>query len=100
MVKSVKIETYLGYWGIRSINWYARKDLGYGKLTDDHVNLLAEKFRFTTVKPLPAQPLSLVQRYFLGAWPYYFIVIISPLTCALAMLFEKLSELGFRYAEM
>ena len=46
--------------------------------------MLVEKFRFTTVKLLPAQPFSLLQRYFLGGWPYYFIVVVSPLICALA----------------
>ena len=94
-IVELTLKTYLGYWDIRSIKWYARKDLGYGKLTDDQVNLLAKKFRFTTVKPLPAQPLSLVQRYFLRAWPYYFIVIISPLTCAFATWLGRDRALAF-----
>ena len=72
----------MGYWGIASIQSYAREDLGYGKLTDEQVKVLAEKFRFTTVKLLPAQPYSLLQQYFLAAWPYYFIVVVSPLVCA------------------
>jgi len=42
-----------------------------------------------TVKLLPAQPFSFVQQYFLGAWPYYFIVIISPLTCAFATWLDR-----------
>ncbi len=72
----------MGYWGIASIQSYAREDLGYGKLTDEQVKVLAEKFRFTTVKLLPAQPYSLLQQCFLAAWPYYFIVVVSPLVCA------------------
>jgi hypothetical protein len=44
--------------------------------------MLAEKFGFQTVKHLPALPYSLLQRYFLAAWPYYFIVVVSPLVCA------------------
>ena len=55
----------MGYWGIASIQSYAREDLGYGKLTDEQVKMLAEKFRFRTVKLLPAQPFSLLQQYFL-----------------------------------
>ena len=77
-------KTYMGYWGIASIQSYAREDLGYGELTEEQLKMLAEKFRFMTVKVLPAQPFSLSQRYFLGGWPYYFIVVVSPLTCALA----------------
>ena len=75
----------MGYWGIASIQSYAREDLGYGELSDEQLKVFVEKFRFTTVKLLPAQPFSLLQRYFLGGWPYYFIVVISPLICALAM---------------
>ena len=68
-----------------SIWRYARNDLGYGKVTDDQVKTLAEKFGFQSVKQLPAQPFSLLQRYFLGAWPYYFVVVVSPLICAFAI---------------
>ena len=77
-------QTYMGYWGIASIQACAREDLGYGELTEKQVKVLAEKFRFMTAKLLPSQPFSLLQRYFLAGWPYYFIVVVSPLMCALA----------------
>jgi hypothetical protein len=83
-IAGLTVKTYVGYWNIRAIQWYARTDLGYGEVTDDQVKTLAEKFEFQSVKRLPAQPFSLMQRYFLGAWPYYFIVIVSPLVCAFA----------------
>ena len=54
------------------------------RVDDDQVKMFAEKFGFQTVKHLPAQPYSLLQRYFLAAWPYYFIVVVSPLVCAFA----------------
>jgi hypothetical protein len=74
----------MGYWNLRAIQWYARTDLGYGELKDSQLKTLAEKFGFQSVKQLPAQPFSLLQWYFLEAWPYYFIVIVSPLVCAFA----------------
>ena len=83
-IVGLALKTYMGYWGVASIQSYAREDLGIGELTDEQVKVLAEKFQFMTVKVLPAQPFSLLQRYFLGGWPYYFIVVLSPLTCALA----------------
>ena len=83
-IVGLALKTYMGYWGVASIQSYAREDLGLGELSDEQVKVLAEKFRFMTVKVLPAQPFSLLQRYFLGGWPYYFIVVLSPLTCALA----------------
>ena len=83
-IAGLALRTYMGYWGIASIQSYAREDLGGGELTDEQVKMLAEKFGFQTVKRLPAQPFSLLQRYFLAAWPYYFIVVVSPLVCAFA----------------
>jgi hypothetical protein len=83
-IAEVTVQTYMDYWNPRLIWRYARNDLGYGKVTDDRVKTLAEKFGFQSVKQLPAQPFSLLQRYFLGAWPYYFLVIVSPLVCAFA----------------
>ena len=79
------VQTYMEYWDIRSIWRYARIDLGYGKLHDDTVKMFAEKFGFQTVKQLPVRPYSLLQEYFLAAWPYYFILVVSPLVCAFAI---------------
>jgi hypothetical protein len=83
-IAGLALKTYMGYWGIASIQSYAREDLGYGELSDEQLKVFAEKFRFITVKLLPVQPFSLLQQYFLGGWPYYFLVVVSPLTCALA----------------
>ena len=83
-IVGLTVKTYMGYWNIRAIQWYARTDLGYGMLKESQLKTLAEKFRFQAVKQLPAQPFSLLQRYFLTAWPYYFVVIVSPLVCAIA----------------
>jgi len=83
-IVGLAVKTYMGYWNPGSIWRYARNDLGYGKLSDDQIKMLAEKFGFQTVKHLPVQPYSLLQRYFLAAWPYYFIVVMSPLVCAFA----------------
>ena len=84
-IVGLAVKTYMGYWGIGSIRWYARERSRLWQVDDDQVKMLAEKFGFRTVKHLPAQPYSLLQRYFLGAWPYYFIVIVSPLVCAFAI---------------
>ena len=75
----------MGYWNTGSIRWYARTDLGYDTMNDDQVKMLAEKFGFRTVKDPRTQPHSLLQQYFVRSWPYYFIVIVSPLVCAFAI---------------
>ena len=81
-IAGLALRTYMGYWGIASIHSYAREDLGGVDLTDDQIKMLAQKFRFATVKWITSQPLSLLQWYFVRAWPYYFIVVVSPLVCA------------------
>ena len=78
------LQTYMGYWNVRSIQLYAGSDLGYGELTDDQVKMLAEKFHFNTVNRIASAPLSLLQLYFVRAWPYYVVVLLCPLTCGLA----------------
>jgi hypothetical protein len=83
-IAELALKTYLGYWSVGSIKGYAREDLGNGVLTDQEVNRIAEKFRFRTGQTVPTQPFSLSQQYFLAAWPYYFIIIVSPVTCAFA----------------
>jgi hypothetical protein len=84
-IVGLTVQTYMEYWNLRLIRLYARTDLGYGKLSDDQLKTFAEKFKFKTVKQLPAQPFSLSQQYFLAAWPYYLVVVVSPLICAFAM---------------
>ena len=83
-IVGLAVITYMGYWNPGSMWRYARTDLGYAKMNDDQVKLLAEKFGFRTVKDPRTQPYSSLQQYFVGSWPYYFIVIISPLICAFA----------------
>ena len=80
------LKTYLQYWHIQAIQRYARRDLGYAKLTEDDVKILAEKFNFKTVKDSRSQPRSLSQLYFLRAWPYFFVALVCPLICAVATL--------------
>src|SRR6516162_3324473 len=66
-IVGLTVKTYMGSWNLRAIQWYARTDLGYGKLTDSQLKTLAEKFRFQAVKQFPAQPFSLLQQSFLMA---------------------------------
>src|SRR6476660_7967338 len=84
-IVGLAMETYMGYWNPVTIQKYARTDLGYAKMNDNAVKMFAEKFGFRTVKDPRTQPYSLLQHYFIRSWPYYFIVIVSPLVCAFAV---------------
>jgi hypothetical protein len=93
-IVGLTVQTYMEYWNLRLIRLYARTDLGYGKLRDDQIKTLAEQFGFQAVKQLPAKPFSLLQQYFLIAWPYYLVVVVSPLVCAIAMWLSRDRALG------
>jgi hypothetical protein len=93
-IAGLAMKTYQGYWQIQAIQQYARIDLGNNDLTEEEVARLAEKFRFTTVKQITSQPLSLMQLYFVSSWPYYFVVLLAPLTCALAVWVGRRPSLG------
>ena len=62
-IVGLAVKTYMGYWNPGSMWRYARTDLGYAKLNDDQVKMLAEKFEFRTIKDARTQPYSLLQRY-------------------------------------
>ena len=94
-VVGLAVKTYTDYCGIQFMQSYARKDLGYGRFTDDQLKMLAERFGFVTGKQIPTQPLSLLQRYFVAAWPYYFLVIVSPLICAFGTLVARHRTFAF-----
>ncbi len=83
-IAGLALKTYMGYWGIASIQSYAREDLGYGELSDEQVKMLAEKFRFTNGKTAASAAFLIVTTVLSCAWPYYFIVVVSPLICAFA----------------
>jgi len=75
-IVGLAVQTYMEYWNLPLIWRYARNDLGYGRLKEEQLKTLAEKFGFHTVDHLPVLPYSLLQRYFLAAWPYYFVVVL------------------------
>jgi hypothetical protein len=96
-VVGLTLKTYMQYWGAQSMKSRAQLDLGYNQLTDDQIKTLAEKFGFTTVNRFPGRPFSFSQKYFVGAWPYYFIVILAPLTCAIATWIARYRAFAFLF---
>ena len=84
-IARLAMQTYLGYWNPASVRRYAQNDLGYGTMRDDEVRMFAEKFGLHTAIRPSTLPHSFLQRYFVAAWPYYFIVVVSPLICAFAI---------------
>lgn len=73
------VQTFAQYWNLRDLRYYATQDLGHNDLTDDQILLLAERFHFATDGKVIGAPPTLLQRYFLLAWPYCYFLILSPI---------------------
>jgi len=71
-------KTFLGYWDIPSIKYYAHHDLGHVNPSGENLAALAQKFHWATPENIVGIS-SLLKRYFLAAWPYYLVVVLSPL---------------------
>jgi hypothetical protein len=94
-IVGLAVKTYLGYYYVESLQRHTRNDLGYGEVTDEQLEILAENFGFITQKHLPAHPLSLLQQYFVAAWPYYLLVVISPLIWVFAIFITRQRAFAF-----
>jgi hypothetical protein len=84
-VAALALRTYIGYWGIDLMVRHAKYDLGHTDLSPEQAALLAKLFDWVTPPNITAQPLTLTQRFFTAAWPYYFLLLVSPVVCLMAM---------------
>lgn len=71
--------TFAQYWNLRDLRYYATIDLGHNDLTPEQNELLAEHFHFATDGRIIGAPPTLLQRYFLLAWPYCYFLLLSPI---------------------
>ncbi len=83
--------TFAQYWNLRDLRYYATIDLGHNDLVSEQIELLAEHFHFATDGRIIGAPPTLLQRYFLLAWPYCYFLLLSPLlgACAVYLTREK-----------
>ena len=77
--------TFAQYWNLRDLRYYATIDLGHNDLTDEQIELLADHFHFATDGRIIGAPPTLLQRYFLHAWPYCYFLLLSPILGAWAV---------------
>jgi hypothetical protein len=77
-------KTFAGYWDIEEIKSFATIDLGHVDLPPEEVDLLAKNFHWSTPAGITTEPKTLLQNYFLAAWPYYFVALLVPFWCVLS----------------
>lgn len=79
------VQTFAEYWTGRPPLYYAQLDLGHVDLTLAQREQLIEYFHFAPDPNITAAPRTLLQRYFLAAWPYYFVVLLCPIAGLVAV---------------
>jgi len=76
--------TYLGYWNMATMKKSAESDFGFRNPPGDELRaLLASRFHLSYAKG--ATNMSAIQYYYLGAWSYYFLILLAPLLSGLAI---------------
>jgi hypothetical protein len=75
-------KTFLGYWDFRQIHRELKVELGIGRdLPEKFTSQLAVHFRLSLPQHREAKAHTLLQRYYLRAQPYYYVVLLSPFIC-------------------
>jgi hypothetical protein len=93
-VLGLAAQTFAQYWNLRDLRYYATIDLGHNDLTEEQNDLLAEHFHFATDGRIIGAPPTLLQRYFLLAWPYCYFLLLSPILGAWAVYLTREKQLA------
>jgi hypothetical protein len=84
-VAMLGIKTFLGYWDFSQIHIEANIELGKASWrnnwNDGMTSQLAKHFRLSPPSPKDTKTYTLLQRYYLGARPYYYVVLLCPFVC-------------------
>lgn len=81
-------QTYAIYWDIRAMKQSAASDFSFHNPPGDElVSWLATKFHFALDRN--DQSRSFLQRYYVYAWPYYFLILVSPLVAGVAVVLRS-----------
>jgi hypothetical protein len=76
-VATLGMETFLGYWDFSQFHREAKAELG-GDLPKNITSELAAHFRLSPARRAGVKTYTLLQRYFLRAQSYYYVVLLSP----------------------
>src|ERR1043166_6436379 len=93
-VLGLALQTFGQYWNLRDLRYYATIDLGHNDLTEEQRELLAEHFHYGTDGRIIGAPPTVLQRYFLLAWPYCYFLLLSPILGAGAVYLTRQKQLA------
>ncbi|MBA3831031.1 MAG: hypothetical protein H0X34_03875 [Chthoniobacterales bacterium] len=79
------LDTFFGYWHIDQMRRQAKYELGNIPLPDQLRSNLGRFFHYVPAPKTAKREFSILQRYFLRAQPYYNLVVLAPLFCAILL---------------
>ena len=88
-------KTYFLFYNIQNVKRFLTYELGAGTLQPSHVALLAERFHWTGPTDIAAEPMTLTRWYYVAAWPYYFLPLLSPLFAVALLVFARNKALAW-----
>jgi hypothetical protein len=84
-VAMLGVKTFLDYWDFSRIHRQANVELGKAQRPNNWpekmTSALAEHFRLSPPPPEDTKTYTLLQRYYLHARPYYYVVLMAPFIC-------------------
>jgi hypothetical protein len=84
-VAMLGVKTFLDYWDFARIHRQVNIELGKAhrpnNWPDTMTSALAAHFRLSSPTPEDTKTYTLLQRYYLRAQPYYYVVLLSPFVC-------------------
>jgi hypothetical protein len=79
-------QIYGEYWSTQAMKGSAEADFCFDNQPQgDFLVILADRFHLALQKEVPVK--SALQRYYVMAWPYYFVLLLAPLFAAPALIF-------------
>ncbi len=79
------LDTFFGYWHFDRMRRQAKYELGNIPLPDQLRSNLGRFFHYVPAPKTAKREFSILQRYFLRAQPYYNLVVLAPLFCAILL---------------
>jgi hypothetical protein len=89
--------TFLQYFDVQHLQNQAKSDLGKVDWPVTLTGKMESQFRLAPPRHSGKPRHSILQRYFLGALPYYYVALLSPLLCGILFFFFRESSVSLLF---
>lgn len=93
-ILSLGVATFLDYFDWHRTRSQAKYDLGMADWPKPMTATLADRFRLAPPTHADAKSPTILQKYLLGAQPYYYVVLFSPVLCMALFWFRRAGDVA------